>query len=47
MKRILSALLAALFAVASVNAIACTAGDKAKDDSGGMSTPSKPSKPST
>jgi len=43
MKRILSALVAALFAVASVNAMACTAGDKAKDESGGMTKPSKPS----
>lgn len=46
MKRFIAALVAGLFAVASVNALACT-GDKAKDGSGGMSTPSKPSKPST
>lgn len=42
MKRLISALIAALFAVASVNAIACTASDKPKDDTGGMSKPSKP-----
>jgi hypothetical protein len=46
MKRFIAGLVAALFAVASVNAVACTAGDKAKDD-GGTSTPSKPPKPST
>ena len=39
MKKAIAALLAALFAVASVSAIAC--GDKAKDEKQ-MSTPSKP-----
>lgn len=42
MTRFVSALLAALLSIASVNALACS-GDKAKDDRGGMSTPSKPS----
>jgi hypothetical protein len=46
MKRLIAALIAALLAGASVNALACQ-GDKAKDGTGGMSTPSKPSKPST
>ncbi|HXE39183.1 MAG TPA: hypothetical protein VN639_11975 [Azonexus sp.] len=39
MKKLLSVVLAALFAVASVSAIAC--GDKAKDEKQ-MSTPAKP-----
>ncbi|HQU79778.1 MAG TPA: hypothetical protein PLU47_09945 [Azonexus sp.] len=39
MKKMIAALLAAVFAVASVSAIAC--GDKAKDEKQ-MSTPSKP-----
>jgi len=39
MKRVLSILVAALFAVGSVSALAC--GDKAKDEKQ-MSTPSKP-----
>jgi hypothetical protein len=39
MKKTIAALLAAVFAVASVSAIAC--GDKAKDEKQ-MSTPSKP-----
>jgi hypothetical protein len=46
MKRFIAGLLAALFAMASVSALACE-GSKTKDDSGGMSTPSKPPKPST
>ncbi|MER2538791.1 MAG: hypothetical protein ABTQ26_06085 [Azonexus sp.] len=39
MKRLISALLVAVFAIGSVSAIAC--GDKAKDEKQ-MSTPSKP-----
>jgi hypothetical protein len=39
MKKVISVLLAAVFAVASASAIAC--GDKAKDEKQ-MSTPSKP-----
>ncbi|WP_267313328.1 hypothetical protein [Nitrogeniibacter mangrovi] len=39
MKRLLAALLTALFAFGSLSAAACT-GDKAKDEKGGMSTPS-------
>lgn len=39
MKKLLSVLLAALFALGSVSAIAC--GDKAKDEKQ-MSTPAKP-----
>jgi len=39
MKKLISALLVAIFAVTSVSAIAC--GDKAKDEKQ-MSTPSKP-----
>ena len=39
MKKILSLLIAAVFAIGSVSAIAC--GDKAKDEKQ-MSTPSKP-----
>ena len=39
MKRFIAAMLAALFAFGSMSAIACP-GDKAKDDQGGMSTPS-------
>ena len=40
MKQLLSAVLAALFALNSVSALACS-GDKAKDEKQ-MSTPSKP-----
>ncbi|WP_260851436.1 hypothetical protein [Denitromonas ohlonensis] len=43
MNRFLTALLTALFAFGSLSAVACT-GDKAKDDTGGMSTPSQPKK---
>lgn len=43
MKRFLTALLTVLFAFGSLSAVACT-GDKAKDDTGGMSTPSQPKK---
>lgn len=39
MKRLISALLVAVFAMGSISAIAC--GDKAKDEKQ-MSTPSKP-----
>lgn len=39
MKRVISALLVAVFAIGSVSAMAC--GDKAKDEKQ-MSTPSKP-----
>lgn len=39
MKRLISALLVAVFAIGSVSAMAC--GDKAKDEKQ-MSTPSKP-----
>lgn len=39
MKRLISTLLVAIFAIGSVSAIAC--GDKAKDEKQ-MSTPSKP-----
>jgi hypothetical protein len=39
MKKVISVLLAAVFAIASASAIAC--GDKAKDEKQ-MSTPSKP-----
>ena len=39
MKKVISVLLAAVFTIASVSAIAC--GDKAKDEKQ-MSTPSKP-----
>ena len=40
MKQVLSAVFAALFALTSVSALACS-GDKAKDEKQ-MSTPSKP-----
>ena len=40
MKQLVSGLLAALFALASISAIACS-GDKAKDEKQ-MSTPAKP-----
>ncbi|MFV0663362.1 hypothetical protein [Denitromonas sp.] len=43
MKRLFTALLTALFAFGSLSAVACT-GDKAKDDTGGMSTPSQSKK---
>lgn len=39
MKKLISAILASIFAVSSVSALAC--GDKAKDEKQ-MSTPSKP-----
>jgi len=43
MNRLLAALLTALFAFGSLSAVACT-GQKAKDDTGGMSTPSQSTK---
>ncbi|WP_281281803.1 hypothetical protein [Denitromonas halophila] len=43
MNRFLNALLTVLFAFGSLSAVACT-GDKAKDDTGGMSTLSQPKK---
>ncbi len=41
MKKLVSGVLAALFALVSVSAMACPGGDKAKDEKQ-MSTPSKP-----
>lgn len=43
MKRLFAALLTTVFTFGSLSAVACT-GDKAKDDSGGMSTPSQSTK---
>lgn len=41
MKRWISATLAVLFSIATLNAVACS-GEKAKDGKGEMSTPAKP-----